>query len=140
MAPIFHQIICMQLIKLPRMQKCFKCHRIDKVEFLSANFLFPFLSAGENKIKKKRMKKKCLLLMLLLVAASSADNGLRVVDLDSVKCDKNALDQLVTKLNGEEFGKVCSLLIAKGDTLVLEQYFGDANKDKLHQQDPTPRA
>ena len=78
------------------------------------------------------MIKQFILLILVLTAGSRADDGLKVADLNSVKCDEKALKQLVVKLKGEEFGKVCSLLIAKGDTLLLEEYFGDANKDKLH--------
>ena len=70
--------------------------------------------------------------MAVLAVSTWADDGLKVADLNSVKCDKKALKQLVVKLKDEEFGKVCSLLIAKGDTLLLEEYFGDANKDKLH--------
>ena len=78
------------------------------------------------------MIKKYMLLMLLLAVGSSADDDLKVEDLNSVNCDKEALNQLVVKLKDEEFGKVYSLLIAKGDTLLLEEYFGNANRDKLH--------
>lgn len=60
------------------------------------------------------------------------DDGLGVADLSSLTCDKEALRQLVAKLKDGDFGKVCSLLITKGDTLLLEQYFGNANIDKLH--------
>jgi CubicO group peptidase (beta-lactamase class C family) len=70
--------------------------------------------------------------LLLLAVGSLADDGLKVADLSSAKCDKEALRQLVVKLKDGEFGTVCSLLIAKGDRLLLEQYFGDANIDKLH--------
>lgn len=70
--------------------------------------------------------------MFMLAVSSLADDGLKVADLSSVKCDKEALRQLVVDLNDGEFGKVCSLLITKGDTLLLEQYFGNANIDKLH--------
>lgn len=60
------------------------------------------------------------------------DDGLKVADVSSVKSDKEALYQLVVKLENGEFGEVCSLLIAKGDTLLLEEYFRDADIDKLH--------
>ena len=60
------------------------------------------------------------------------DDGLKVADLNPVKSDKEVLRQLAIKLRDGEFGEVCSILVAKGDTLLLEQYFGDANIDKLH--------
>ena len=79
------------------------------------------------------MKKSVFTLVLCLMGGLLwADDGLKVADLNSVKCDKKALSQLVVKLKEEQFGKVCSLLIAKGDTLLLEQYFGNASVDKLH--------
>ncbi|MDD7985166.1 serine hydrolase [Lentisphaera marina] len=78
------------------------------------------------------MIKQFILLSFVMALGIWADDGLKVANLNSVKCDKKALSQLVVKLKDEEFGKVCSLLIAKGDTLLIEEYFGDANKDKLH--------
>ncbi len=78
------------------------------------------------------MIKQFILLSLVMTVVIWADDGLKVAGLNSVKCDKKALKQLVVKLKDGEFGKVCSLLIAKGDTLLLEEYFGNANKDKLH--------
>jgi len=78
------------------------------------------------------MTKQLMLLMLMSAVSSWADDGLKVTDLSSVKCDKEALRQLVVGLKDGEFGEVCSLLISKGDTLVLEQYFGSTNIDKLH--------
>jgi len=60
------------------------------------------------------------------------DDGLRVAHLSSVKGASEALGRLVDELKDGEFGKVCSLLIAKEGALVLEQYFGDAAIDKLH--------
>ncbi|MCH2209568.1 MAG: beta-lactamase family protein [Lentisphaerales bacterium] len=78
------------------------------------------------------MFKQFMLLILVLAVGSRADDGLKVADLNSVKFDEKALKQLVVKLKGGEFGKVCSLLIAKGDILLLEEYFGSANIDKLH--------
>jgi len=86
----------------------------------------------------------CLFSILLLAASAVAanamelkaperrDDGLNVADLSSVKSDEEALSQLVAKLGDGEFGEVCSILVAKGDTLLLEQYFGDAGIDKLH--------
>ena len=41
------------------------------------------------------------------------DDGLRVAALSAVTCDREALSKLVVQLKNEEFGKVCSLLIAK---------------------------
>ena len=78
------------------------------------------------------MIKQLIVLMLVLIAGSRADAGLKVADLNSVKCDEKAVNQLVVKLKDGKFGQVCSLLIAKGDTLLLEEYFGNANRDKLH--------
>lgn len=78
------------------------------------------------------MIKQFILLMVVLVLGSRADDGLEVADLNSVTCDEKAISQLVAKLEGGTFGTVCSLLIAKGGTLLLEQYFGTANADKLH--------
>ena len=60
------------------------------------------------------------------------DDGLKVAHLSSVKGDPEALGQLVVELKDGEFGEVCSLLVAKGGALVLEEYFGDAAIDKLH--------
>ncbi len=59
-------------------------------------------------------------------------DGLKVAHLSSVQGDTEALGRLVVELRDGEFGKVDSLLIAKGGALVLEQYFGDAAIDKLH--------
>jgi len=78
------------------------------------------------------MIKQFILLSFVMAVGICADDGLKVADLNSVKCDKEALGQLVLELKDDEFGKVCSLLIAKDDTLVLEQYFGKANADKRH--------
>jgi len=67
-----------------------------------------------------------------LIKPEQRDDGLKVADLSSMASDKEALSQLVVKLGGGEFGEVCSLLVAKGDTLLLEEYFRDAGIDKLH--------
>lgn len=67
-----------------------------------------------------------------LTVPEQRDDGLTVGDLSSVASDEKALSQLVVKLGDGEFGEVCSLLITKGDTLLLEEYFRDAGIDKLH--------
>ena len=67
-----------------------------------------------------------------LTVPEQRDDGLTVGELSSVASDEAALSQLVMKLEAGEFGEVCSLLIAKDDTLLLEEYFRDAGIDKLH--------
>ena len=67
-----------------------------------------------------------------LTVPEQRDDGLTVGELRSVARDEEALSQLVVKLGAGEFGEVDSLLIAKGDTLLLEEYFRDAGIDKLH--------
>jgi len=66
-----------------------------------------------------------------LTVPEQRDDGLTVGELRSVARDEEALSQLVVKLGAGEFGKVDSLLVAKGDTLLLEEYFRDAGIDKL---------
>jgi len=67
-----------------------------------------------------------------LTVPDQRDDGLTVGELRSVARDEEALSQLVVKLGAGEFGEVDSLLIAKDDRLLLEEYFRDAGIDKLH--------
>ena len=62
------------------------------------------------------------------------DDGIAVADLTTLSCDQDALINVVDRMEKDNPGAVCSLLIAKDRRLVVEHYFGEAGIDTLHPQ------
>jgi len=46
--------------------------------------------------------------------------------------DSVIINELITKIEDGDYGDIHSLLIYKDDTFVVEKYFGDYNRDRLH--------
>jgi CubicO group peptidase (beta-lactamase class C family) len=59
-------------------------------------------------------------------------DGWETASLDDVGLDRHAMNVLVAKIIGREFGYIHSVLIVRGGELVLEEYFYGYGREVLH--------
>lgn len=60
-------------------------------------------------------------------------DGINVGNMDSTRLDKKLIAEMVEKIVRGTYPNVHSVLIVKDDRLVLEEYFYEHNKNKLHE-------
>jgi CubicO group peptidase (beta-lactamase class C family) len=61
------------------------------------------------------------------------NDGLNTSTLDDVKINSLFIEKMVDDIDSNKFGAIHSALIIKDNKLVLDEYFGGYNKDKLHE-------